>query len=326
MIFLWAALPARLVGRGAGSAGAGACCPSPGADALGVAGAWGLGLSVGLWAWGRTVLKGWLLVVSAGVVVRDSCGGPSVGRFGVPWRGQGSGWACVAAAWRAASWQTHVDAPGGVWGCGAGLTVGPVAGPFYGCALPRGCSSWVPTAAVFVKLGTAPLPAGDARCSRIPVAVWCCGLCRCTAHLVARSCLGLWGAMAPDGVGTPVVHVVSAACCRCGELMDAWGVEADGLEDVEAVGLCGALTPDGARARKFVVLVAAVVRDRGGRPVMVTILRVEEEELWCWAPPASILATPALPYLPGYDGGMCGCWARRANGARLRGRGMPLNV
>ena len=77
----------------------GACGWSPGADALGVAGAWGLGLSVGLWAWGRVVPKGRVLVVSGGVAVHvcvggpsgGACAGPSVGRFGLPWRGRGSG-------------------------------------------------------------------------------------------------------------------------------------------------------------------------------------------------------------------------------------------
>ena len=59
---------------------------------------------------------------------------------------------------------------------------------------------------------------------------------------------------------------------------------------------------------------------------MLAVLREEEEELWCRAPPAIILATAALPYVPGCGGGTWGCWARRANGWRLRGRGMPLHV
>ena len=100
----------------------------------------------------------------------------------------------------------------------------------------------------------------------------------------------------------------------------------DGLEDVEAVGLCCAPTPDGARARTFVALFASVARDRGGVVVMVAVLRVEVEELWCRAPPAIILATAALPYVPGRGGGTSGCWARRATGTRLRGRGIPLQV
>ena len=58
---------------------------------------------------------------------------------------------------------------------------------------------------------------------------------------------------------------------------------------------------------------------------MVAVLWEEEEELWCRAPPAIILATAALPYVPGRGGGMCSCWAPRANGLRLRGRGMPLH-
>ena len=97
-------------------------------------------------------------------------------------------------------------------------------------------------------------------------------------------------------------------------------------ETKQAVKPCGAPTPDGARARTFVALVAVVARDRGGWVVMVAVLREEEEELWCQAPPAIILATAALPYVPGSSGGTCGCWARRANGWRLRGRGMPLHV
>ena len=318
----------------AGSACAGACRWSPGADVLSAAGAWRLGLSVGLWASGRTVLKGRVLMVLVGVAVRDcvggpsggTCAGPSVGRFGVLWRGRGPGWACVAAAWRAAGWRPRVDAPGGVWSCAAGLPVGPGAAPICGCALPGGCLGWVPTAAVFVGLGTTALAAGDTRCSKIAVAVWCCGWCRCVACLDARSCRGLCGAPAPDGARRPVVRVVSAACCRFGELTDAWGVEADGLEDVEAVGLCGAPTPDGARARTFVALVAAVARDLCGSLVMVAVLRLEGEELWCQAPLAIMLATAALPYVPGRGGGTCGRWARCANGARLRGRNMPLHV
>ena len=69
----------------------------------------------------------------------------------------------------------------------------------------------------------------------------------------------------------------------------------DRPEDLEAIGPCGAQTPDGARARTFVALVAAVVQDRGGRVVMVAVLGEEEEELWCRAPPAIILDTAALP-------------------------------
>ena len=181
---------------------------------------------------------------------------------------------------------------------------GPGLGPFAGVHCQGVVCGWVPTAAVFVGLGTAPLPAGDARCSRIAVALWCCGWCHCAARLDARSCCGLRGAPAPDGAGTLVVRVVLAACCWCGELTDAWGVEVDGLEDVEAVGLCSAPTPDGARARTFVALVG---RDRGRRVVMVAVLRQEEEELSCRAPPAIIPANTALPYVPGRGGETCGC-------------------
>ena len=113
----------------AGSACAAACRWSPGAVVLGVAGAWGLGLSVGLWAWGCTVPEGRVLVASVGVAACDCVGGPSggayagpsVGRSGEPWRGRGSGWACIAAARLAAGWRPCVDAPGGVWGCGASI-------------------------------------------------------------------------------------------------------------------------------------------------------------------------------------------------------------
>ena len=104
-------------GRTAGPAGgawcrweAGSACAvagrSPGAAVLGVAGACRFGPSVGLWAWGCTLSEGRVLVVSVGVAARACVGGssggvyagPSAGRSGVPWRGWGSGWACVAAA------------------------------------------------------------------------------------------------------------------------------------------------------------------------------------------------------------------------------------
>ena len=62
---------------------------------------------------------------------------------------------------------------------------------------------------------------------------------------------------------------------------------------------CGAPTPDGARVRTLVALVAAVARDRGSRVVMVAVPREEEKQLLCRAPPAIILATAALPYVPG---------------------------
>ena len=129
-----------------------------------------------------------------------------------------------------------------------------------------------------------------------------------------------------DGAGTSVVRVASAACCRCSGVTGAWWVEVHGPEDVEAVGPCGAPTPAGAREGTLVAFLAAVARDQGERVVMVAVLREEEEELWCRAPPAIILATAALRYVPGRGGGRCGCWARRANGVMLRGRGMPLHV
>ena len=103
------------------------------------------------------------------------------------------------------------------------------------------------------------------------------------------------------------------------------GLEVDGLEDVEVVGLCGALVSDCARARTLVALVAAVVRGQGWL-VTVATLQVELEELWCWAPLAVIRATAALPYVPGCGGGTSGWWAQRATGTSLRGRGIPLHL
>ena len=114
-------------------------------------------------------------------------------------------------------------------------------------------------------------------------------------------------------------------CGQCGEWEVAWAVEEDRLEDVEVAGLRGEPVPDGAGARTLVALIAAVVRGRGW-VVMVAILRVELEELWCRAPPAVILATAALPYVPGCGSGTSGWWARRATGMSLRGRGIPLHV
>ena len=131
--------------------------------------------------------------------------------------------------------------------------------------MPRGCSGWVPTAPVFVGLGMAPLPAGDARCPRLPVAVWCCVGCRCAACLEARSCRALRGVPAIDGAGSPVVRVASVACYWCGAVTGVGGAEVDGLGDVE---------DDAADvwARTFVALVAVVARDRGERVVMVAVV------------------------------------------------------
>ena len=159
----------------------------------------------------------------------------------------------------------------------------PGAGSMCGCAVTGGCSGRVPTAPVFVGLGMALLPAGDARCPWILVAAWCCGWRRSAAPSDARSCRGLCGAPALDGAGASVVCVASAACCWC-------GAEVDGPEDAEAVGPCGAPTPDSARARTFVALVAAVARDQGRRLVMVVVLREEEGELWC-----RLLRPPSWP-------------------------------
>ena len=99
----------------------------------------------------------------------------------------------------------------------------------------------------------------------------------------------------------------------------------DGLKDVEAVRLCGKSTPDGARVRTFVALVAAVARDRGGRVAMVVVLGMEEEGLWCPAPPAIILATAVLSYVPGHGGRTGGCWARHANAAE-KGYAPPREI
>ena len=318
----------------AGSECAGAGGWHPGADVLGVTGASGSGLSVGMWAWGRTVPRGRALLASVRVAVHvcvgrpsdGACVGPSVSQIGGPWCCQGSGWACVTPAWRAARWRPRVDASGGVWGFRAGSPLGPGPGLVCGCTVPRGYSGPVPAAAVIVGLVMVPLPAGDSRCSRLAVAAWCCGWCRCAARLDARSCRGLCGVPAPDGAGTPVVRVASVACGRCGESTVAWEVEVDGLEGVEAVGLCGAPPHDGARARLFVARLPPWRATGAGGLVVVAVLWAELEELWCRATPAIILATAALLYVPRRGGGTCGCWTCRANGTRLRGRGIPLHV
>ena len=77
-----------------------------------------------------------------------------------------------------------------------------------------------------------------------------------------------------------------------------------GLRNLEAVGRCCAPTADGARARTFVALVASMARNRGGGVVMVAVLQVEVEELWCRAPPAIILASTLLPYVPSRGRGL----------------------
>ena len=220
----------------------------PWIDVQGAAGACGLGLSLEMWAWGRLVPRGrsgWALVASVGAAVRVCAGGPSggicvglaVGRTGGLWCGWGSGLACLRAACR---WP-RVDASGGVRGYGPGSPAGPGPGPVCGRMVPRGCSGWALVVAVFVWHGTFPLPAGDAWCFRVAVAAWCCGGCRSAARLAARSCRGLCGVPAPDGAGAPAVLVASVVCGQCGEWAVASGVEVDGLEDVETVGLRGAL-------------------------------------------------------------------------------------
>ena len=114
--------------------------------------------------------------------------------------------------------------------------------------------------------------------------------------------------------------MASAARCWCGVATGVGGAEVDGPEDVEDV------AADGARARTFVALNAVVARDRGGMVVMVAVLREEEGEPSSRLPLAIILATAALPYVPGCGGGTCGCLARCASGGRLRRRGTLLNV
>ena len=72
---------------GAGSACAGAGGSYPGADMLGVAGAWGLGLPVGMQAWGRMVptgRSGRALVASVGVAVHVCVEGPGTARVWGP--------------------------------------------------------------------------------------------------------------------------------------------------------------------------------------------------------------------------------------------------
>ena len=244
--------------------GAGPLCVVAGrSSAPDVARAWRIRPSLGLWVWGCTVWEGQAVVVSVGVAVcaclRGPSGGaytgPAAGRSGVPWCWRGSGWACVAAAWLLAGRGPCADATGGVRGCG--LPVGLGACSLCECAVPEGCLCWVPTASVFLGLGMAPPPAGDARCPWIPVAVWCCGGCPCAARLDARSCRGLCGVPALHGAGSPVVGMALVARCWCGVATGVGGAEVDGLGDVEDVAA-------DVRARTFVALVALVARDRGG--------------------------------------------------------------
>ena len=240
-------------------------------DPARVSGAWGVRPSVGPGVSGCTVPGDGAAVVSVGVAVCTCVGGPSggvsagsaAGRSGVPWCGRHSGWACVAAAWLAAGRGPCAGATGGVTGCG--LPVGLQAGSLCGCAVPGGCSGWVPTAPVFVGLGVVLLLAGDARCPLSPVVVWCCVGCRCAARLDASSFRGLCGVSALDGAGSPVVCVASVAHCWCGAVTGVGGVEVDGLGVVEDVAA-------DVRARTFVALVAVVARDRGGRVVMVAVV------------------------------------------------------
>ena len=102
-------------------------------------------------------------------------------------------------------------------------------------------------------------------------------------------------------------------------------VEVDGLEDMEAVGLGGEPVPDGVGAYTLVASVAAVVRGQGW-VLMVATVRLEVEELSSRAPPAVMLTTAALPYVPGCGAWTSGWWARRATGTSLRGAGIPLHI
>ena len=171
-----------------------------------------------------------------------------------------------------------------------------------------------PTNPVFKGLGMAPLPAGDAQCPWIPVAVWCCGGCPCAARLDARSCRGLCGVPALDGARASLVRVASVVRCWCGVATGVGGAESDGLDDMEDVAA-------DARARTFVAPVAVVARIRCGGVVMVAVLREEEDEPSSPVPLAIMLATAALPYVPSCGGGRCRCWARCASGRSLRGGG-----
>ena len=239
-----------------------------------------------MWAWGRMVPRGRSgrgLVASVRVAVRVCVGGPSdgmcvglaIGPTGGLWCDWGSRVGLVGAAGR---W-SRVDASGAVWGCGPGLLAVPGPGPVCGRMVPRGCLGRAPVVAVFNYLGMFSLLAGDAWCSRVAVAVWCCGGCRCAVGLAARSCRRLCGVPAPSGAGAPVVLVAAAVCGRCGDWAVARGVQVDGLDDVEVVGLYGAPVPDGDGGRTLVAPVAAVLRCRGWVAIVVTF-RSELEELW----------------------------------------------
>ena len=98
MTALRAVLPARPAGRGAAGTPVQLMpwpANPPGSTVLDVAGAWGFGPSMRLWAWGCTVSEGRVLVVSVGAAAHAYVGGslgsayagPSVGLSGVPWRG-----------------------------------------------------------------------------------------------------------------------------------------------------------------------------------------------------------------------------------------------
>ena len=59
---------------------------------------------------------------------------------------------------------------------------------------------------------------------------------------------------------------------------------------------------------------------------MVAVFQEKEDEPSSRVPLAIILATAALPYVPGCGGRTGGSRARRASGCRLGWGGMPLHV
>ena len=111
MTALPAAPATRSVGRGAAGAPVSSCVVAGRSSVPDVAGGCGVRPAVGPGVRGCTVSEGRAAVVSVGVMVCACVGGPlggvyagsAAGGSGVPWCGRGSGWACVAAAWLAAS-------------------------------------------------------------------------------------------------------------------------------------------------------------------------------------------------------------------------------
>ena len=102
---------------------------------------------------------------------------PGCGAEGAP------GWPVSGLLAGARVW-TH---QGGVRGCGPVSPARPGPESVCGRMVPRNRSGRALVVAVFVWLAMVPLPAGDAGCSRVAVAAWCCGGCRFAARLAARS-------------------------------------------------------------------------------------------------------------------------------------------